>query len=52
MRKWRRWIGTVLLLLGAAPLLVACADAQPPADIAPAGAAMGRNTLIFIYTDN
>ena len=40
-----------LSLLSALVTLVACAGATPTA-IAPAGAASGLNTFIYVYTEN
>ena len=46
------WFLPFVLLAVLAFGLAACNSAVAPEAIAPAGAADGRNTFIFLYTDN
>ncbi len=44
-------ISFILALVGAMLVLIACGGATPTA-IAPAGAADGLNTFIYVYSEN
>lgn len=48
--KFPSVVSLVLALVGFGAAAVACGEAQP-APVAPAGAASGLNTFIYVYTE-